>query len=343
MNKLHPAARTWDSLALKVLLLCALSVCLSGGATAQDSSNNPLDGFTPAGLQPGSPAGSFRLGGMDTVNPYNGHLNFSLPLLQVGGRTSAGYTIQQLIASKWTVTYSVTHDDHGGSFEYFEPTNGGWGYLGAGYSPGILVGRQSNANTRICYNQTNDPLPFPVTSLTRLTFTWPDGTETELRDQQLGGQPAAVPDCPSGGANRGKIFTSSDGRSATFISDDDIIDTFVVQQSPVEFGASGYLRLRDGTVYRMDGGQVAWIRDRNGNKLTFGYGTYGVSSITDSVGRQITIEYGVTDQTYGRCNRITYRGFGGVSRTIWVTLGSLGSALRPGSNYSVQAVNALFP
>jgi RHS repeat-associated protein len=344
MSKIHTAARTRVAPVYKALFLCALLLCLSGGVMAQDSSSNPLDGFTPAGLQPGSPAGSYRLSGFDTINPYNGNLNFSLPLLQVGGRGGAGYTIQQLISSKWTVTYSVTHDDRGGTFESFQPSNGTWTYLAPGYGPGVLVGRQSNEGSVLCYDQYNgDPVPFPVASLTRLTFIGPDGTEYELRDKQMGGAPASVPVCPTAGANRGKIFTTSDGQSATFISDDDIIDTFVMQESPVEFGGSGYLRLKDGTTYRFDGGQVTWMRDRNGNKLSFTNSNYGLTSITDSLNRQITIEYDVTDPTYGLCNRITYHGFGGATRTLYVTLGSLSDVLRPGSNYSIQTLPALFP
>jgi RHS repeat-associated protein len=344
MSKIHTAARTRLAPAYKALLLCFMLLCLSGTAVAQDSSSNPLDGFTPAGLQPGSPAGSYRLSGFDTINPYNGNLNFSLPLLQVGGRGGAGYTIQQRIAAKWTVDYSIVDDGRGSYTEFFQPSNNEWNYIKPDYSPGVLVARQVYEGSATCNSPIYaTPVSFPMTTLTRLTFIGSDGTEYELRDKQLGGKPASVPICPAlhTETNRGRIFTTSDGQSATFIADGDITDTFIM--SPVEFGASGYLKLRDGTVYRFDNGQVTWMRDRNGNKLSFTNNGYGVTSVTDSLNRQITVEYNVTDPTYGLCNRITYRGFGGTSRTLYVTLGNLGTALRPGSNYSIQAYNALFP
>jgi RHS repeat-associated protein len=314
----------------------------SANVHAQDSSSNPLDGFTPAGLQPGSPAGSYSLSGFDTVNPYNGNLNFSLPLLHVGGRGGDGYTIQQLFSTKWTVTYDRVDNGMGGVYEFFEPTGGSGLSAYPGYSPGALVGRLANSGVQTCYNSNFDPLYFPTQSLTRLTFAGPDGTEYELHDQLTQGVPAAVPNCPTAGANRGRIFTTSDGQSATFISDYDISDS-ITEGSAQEFPMDGYFKLRDGTVYRIDAGNVSWMRDRNGNKLSFTYGSFGVTSITDSLNRQITIEYSVTDPTYGLCNRINYNGFGATPRTIWVTMGSFSGALRPGSGYSVQSPHSLFP
>jgi hypothetical protein len=44
----------------------------------------------------------------------------------------------------------------------------------------------------------------------------PDGTDYEFRDQATNGQPKAP---VSGGFNRGTIFTTADGTTATFISD----------------------------------------------------------------------------------------------------------------------------
>jgi RHS repeat-associated protein len=339
MNNIHNTRRTRTALISQVLFLSTLLLLLSCSVRAQNSSSNPLDGFTPAGLQPGSPSGSFPLSGFDNVNPYSGNLNFSLPILHVGGRGGAGYTMQQLLNTKWTVTYTSIMDDRGTTYEYFEPSNGGWTYIQPGYSSGALVGRQSNSGNQFCYGY-GDPTPYPMQSLTRLTFMVPDGTEYELRDQLLQGAPAAVPYCPSTSANRGRIFTTADGQSATFISDYDIYDA-ITPGSAEQFGGDGYLKLKDGTVYRIDGGMVTWLHDRNGNKLSFTYNAFGVTSITDSLNRQITIEYNVTDPTYGLCNRIHYSGFGGASRTIYVTMGSLSSVLRSG--YSIQAINALFP
>jgi RHS repeat-associated protein len=341
MYNTHNDKPSRSALIHKVLCMCALLLLLSNSVHGQSSSSNPLDGFTPAGLQVGSPTGSFPLSGFDTVNPYNGHLNFSLPLLKVGGRGGAGYTLQQSINTKWTVTYSRVDSPQGQSWESWDPYPFDDEFMSPAYSAGALVARQANEGVMGCYNDVyNGTVWFPIHSLTRLTFAGPDGTSYEFRDQLLEGAPANVPYCPSTSANRGKIFTTTDGQSATFISDDDIYDS-IMQGSAQWSYPSGYIKLRDGTVYRIDEGNVTWIRDRNGNKLSFTYYSYRPTSITDSLNRQITIDYDVNDPTYGLCNRISYKGFGGAQRTIWVTLGSLSSALRPG--YSTQTVASLFP
>ena len=47
--------------------------------------------------------------------------------------------------------------------------------------------------------------------------------------------------------------------------------------------------LSNGTRYRFDNGLVTWIRDRNGNRLSFTYDATGrVSTSSDSLGRQAT-------------------------------------------------------
>jgi len=344
MKNPQATRRFRTGLIIEVLLLSCIAVLSFSTAKAQDTSTNVMDGFTPAGLQAGSPTGSFPLSGFDTVNPYNGNLSFSLPLLAAGGRGSAGYTLQQPLYAQWSVTYSRADNGMGGVYEFYEPT------LDAGpqprpYSAGIMVGRmaQDEINSWICSGY-YDPVYQPSKTLTRLTFVGPDGTSIEFRDDLLQGAPASVPSCATSSANRGKIFTAWDGQSATFVSDGDVYDSIVVQGSPQYFGPTGYLKWRDGTIYRIDGGEVSWIRDRNGNKLTFTYGgtIYSPQTVvTDSLNRQITIDYEVNDPTYGLCNRIKYKGFGGAQRTIWITLGSMSTVLRSG--YSIQNLNQLFP
>jgi RHS repeat-associated protein len=98
--------------------------------------------------------------------------------------------------------------------------------------------------------------------------------------------------------------------------------------------------LANGTRYRIDNGLVSWVRDRNGNKLTFAYdGNNRVSTITDSLNRQLTITYNTGP---GTSDQITYKGFGGTVRTILVNYSSLANALR--SDYSSTLTpKALFP
>src|SRR5713226_1653808 len=70
------------------LLVASVSVVvlliLQIPASAQTTSST--DGSTPLGLSPGSPSGSYPLSGFESINPYNGNLNFHLPLAGSQGR-----------------------------------------------------------------------------------------------------------------------------------------------------------------------------------------------------------------------------------------------------------------
>ena len=98
------APRLFCLAALVLTLLCV-------SAAAQSS--KPTDGTTPMGLTPGAPAGSYALSGFDNVNLYSGHINFRLPLVQIGGRGGAQHTIMLPIEQEWQVeTYTVQGDDY---------------------------------------------------------------------------------------------------------------------------------------------------------------------------------------------------------------------------------------
>nr|MDQ3744489.1 hypothetical protein [Acidobacteriota bacterium] len=106
--------------------------------------------------------------------------------------------------------------------------------------------------------------------------------------------------------------------------------------------------LRDGTRYRIDNDAVTWIRDRNGNQVSFGYDTSGrVISVTDSLSRTVTINYNVSDDApFGLCDQIIFSGFGGAQRIIRVSHTDLGSALRQNSGYALKTpggASGLFP
>ena len=72
----HPLARICLGICLAVV------VCVMGNIA---NGQSPADGKTPLGLSPGAPAGSYALSGFENVNPYNGNLNFHLPLIGIGG------------------------------------------------------------------------------------------------------------------------------------------------------------------------------------------------------------------------------------------------------------------
>jgi len=75
------------------------------------------DGGTPLALKPGAPAGSYALSDLDNINPYNGSLNFRLPLMTIGGRGTAGCTMTLPIEQHWRInvfaTYLLVYDDGG--------------------------------------------------------------------------------------------------------------------------------------------------------------------------------------------------------------------------------------
>ncbi len=316
---------------LKVfIVICFLSWTVAGQTTSA------TDGSTPLGLQPGAPAGSYALSGFDNVNLYNGNLSFQLSLLAVSGRGGAQMPVMLPIAGKWRISNVALPQIGGGVIHRYFPIQSWWENNERKYSPGSMAGRQAGFDEMECPDGTK---VFPF-SITRLTFTAPDGTEYELRDQLTGGQPANNGSCnylnpPS----RGTVFITSDGSAATFVSDTTIYDQ-PISPNPGEIYPSGYLLLRDGTRYRVDNGVVSWVRDRNGNKLTFTYDSFNrVSTITDSLKRQVTISYNTGP---GTSDQITYKGFGGAARSILVNHASLANALR--SDYTgTSTYKTLFP
>jgi RHS repeat-associated protein len=319
------------------LIRAALLICLQASlsvasmAQAETSTNH---GGTPAGIAPGAPAGSYALSDFEQINNYNGRLSISLPLLKLGGRGAASYTAALSInARPWIITsqmYQLGRYYHSPT-EYFSG-------MEPGYGPGVLQIRRSGDYV---YQETHDQNYYYGYTLTRLTFSSSDGTEYELIDQQTGGERQSGTGIPDG-YNRGRTFVTRDGTAATFVSDEDIYDRCDTYASPW-WPVNGNLSLRDGTRYRVEGGLVMWVRDRNGNKITFTYDTYGrITAATDSLNRQVTFAYSVNaGYPYGVCDTITYRGFGGATRTIRISITNLSSALRSG--YSTQTYAQLFP
>ncbi len=314
-----------------------LMAVTAGAATAQ--TQKVTDGSTPSALTPGAPAGSYSLSGFETVNPYNGGLNFSLPLLTVGGRGGAGYAVTLRIDQKWVIrkqlnpgepaTYYPTPSWYGEDSDQIEQT----------YSVGKIISRAANSRD---YITTGNCGYVHRLTLTRLNFVAPDGTEYELRDTAQNGA-AHLTDsatCQSGQYfDRGRVFVTADGSSATFIADSDVTD--YPYDDPPNNGSAGYLILKDGTRFRVGDpgsppGVINWMRDRNGNLVTFGYGTdQKLATVTDSLGRAITIS-NASPVT------ITYKGFGGADRTITINIASLSTAtLRSG--FQIRTQSSLFP
>lgn len=173
---------------LRCLFVMLVLFIMSGSANAQFTSTS-TDGSTPLGLSPGAPAGSHALSGFDNINPYNGNLNFHLPLAGVIGRGAAGMTVTLKIDSKgWRIRHGETIDPVTGNLiDTYLPQPNRWSGYSVGYGPGVLQGRQSGGG--ILWGCGRGSSAWGQT-LTRLTFTTPDGTEYEFRDQQTGGSAA---------------------------------------------------------------------------------------------------------------------------------------------------------
>ncbi len=292
------------------------------------------DGSTPSALTSGAPAGAYPVSGFENINLYNGNLNVAFPLVHVGGRGGAEHTLMLSIEQHWRIRKPkpAPNCELTGTCDLRFAWPSWWSSLFSNYGPGVLQGRKPGVQCG-------------ALSLTRLTFTAPGGTEFELHDQLNNGQPLPFQCNPAQGASRGTVFVTADGSAATFISDTSISDN--ASQTSTVISPSGYLMLRDGTRYRIDAGLVTWIRDRNGNKLTFTYSGQKVSSVTDSINRQVNIAYNVADVApYGTCDQITFKGFGGAQRMIRISKTPLANALRttqPGDPTSPWTFKQLFP
>src|ERR1043166_925492 len=277
------------------------------------SAQSATDGQTPLGLKPGSPTGSYPLSDFETVSLFNGSLNFQMPLLSIGGRGGTTFPLTIHLDQKWTISKEV---NPGHSAYYFAHSS--WWSEDDGGNHTISAGRVRirRGGSDDFYGPDCGDYRYRKT-LTRITFVAPDGTEYELRDEATHGQPE-VPAACNTGFNRGSTFTTADGSAATFLSDSPIVDAYSFGEDQVAYPANGYLLLRDGTRFKITDDKVMWMRDRNGNKVTFTYDFYKrVTGVTDSLNRQVTITYDNVSgsETY---DQISFKGFGGAARTVKV-------------------------
>jgi hypothetical protein len=124
-------------------LIIATLLLLAGTARAQGSA----EGLTPPSLTPGLPAGSYGLSGFDSVNLFNGNLNFHLPLLNVAGRGGARIPVLLKIEERWRVE---TSNPCSPCTPIFYPSYNWWTGYTPGYGPGIMEGRVVTWGTQQC-------------------------------------------------------------------------------------------------------------------------------------------------------------------------------------------------
>jgi RHS repeat-associated protein len=307
------------------------------------STKYPTNSYTPSSLATGSPLGSYSISDIENVNLFNGNLNITLPIINIGGRGSAGYTMSLPFNPKWRIqdayypsgTWGGTPPPLEAWAHHYYPVTSWW-TEGAGYGPGIMRSRRSSTFT--------GPCPYSPDSrydggeiLTQITFSGPGGTEMSFFDRRTGGTPAVYTGSSGclenpAGAFRGNIWVTGDGSNVTFVGDVNFTE-YPGSNLPDIGRPSGDMYFPDGTHYRIDSGSVTYINDRNGNKTSFTYSSNGdVATITDSLNRTITIS--------SSGGSFTFPGVGGTPRTIEVGSDSIGNVLQTG--YALKGNNELF-
>ncbi len=331
------------------LVLGALLAVGYGGSSLTAQQNYPrtvADGLTPPGVEGGAPAGSFPLSGFETVNEFNGNLNVALPLVSIGGRGEAGYTITLKIEHSFSIQSEDTCEPGLGPCVSHDVQTLPWtAKIPVDYEPGLMVGRTGvhvivadDENVPSCPGSTEERF-----RLTRFTFTMPDGSDVQFRDIATEGEHDENVNAPSCGApgplkDRGRVFMAYDGSGAVFALDQGYQENFDLSAVPTtaEMAPSGNLMFRSGVLYRIERGLVRWMRDRNGNVTRLYRENDGIPPgqqtpeptrrvvrVVDSIGREVYICYaGETcaydsSQTAADRDRIIYFGTSGNLRQLW--------------------------
>lgn len=300
----------------------AVSFLLCVTIAAQQQSSGPTDNGITAAFS-STYSGGYPIAGIDTVNLYNGHVSLNLPLGRIGARGSVGYepaiSISRTFLLRPFQYWSYAGSPGGWSQPQFkvisERYNDSYDYSNfqPGLLPAVIIGRR----TRDRNGSASSTIPptFPdCYALTKLYLRMAGG-EIGLRDVGTNGEPH---NDDSGPFNRGREFHAVDGSGMLFISDTDILDETC---SDIDFPAmnginvlfpTGDLKLEDGSRYRFVQGYPVWMRDRNGNTITFGGpSSGGPSEVTDSIGRKYQFSGGVI-----------YKDHNGTAQTVTLTTGS---------------------
>jgi RHS repeat-associated protein len=297
-----------QSTGLRLAFLC----CFAGAVLYAQSEPWP-EPTTPtaSGIAPGSPAGSYALSGFDTVNLFDGHVNVQIPVLTIGGRGEAGYTMTLPVPASF---YSVAYNPGPVNYGWFlTPT---WTPNGP-LTPGYLELR-ANVSVGSCGSGPGEGQNTDMI----LVFSDQNGTEHTLIDTVNYGAPYQGVGCSGGPTpNRGSQFIATDGSNIVFTSNGAVADVSTVIGGSAYFAGAqnGQLYFPDGRAYEVQGGFITAIRDRNGNLVTLNYeyastlGTVGdtnthlLLSVTDSLGRMANINWPANDTG---CTTISYRNMG---------------------------------
>jgi hypothetical protein len=201
---------------IRFILVCLFLAAVPLVASAQTSSSTST--FTPSALSKGvHPLGSYDQGQFDSVSLYNGNNSITLPLVRMGGRDGLSVSVLLSYNSKlWqTKVKPLANVPNPGDTTFrnwvvFDEWDGehrlapGWRLMAGG-----LAARRSNFNPidDSCTGST-PAWRRALTSLTRLTFTAPDGTEYDLVSIQMGRRLRATP--PTQTSSNSPLSHSSD-------------------------------------------------------------------------------------------------------------------------------------
>lgn len=309
-----------------ILLSCSILIGLATRSVV--AQGNQYDKATPPQHAAGvSPLGSYSSADLGTVNLSNGALNLKIPMGSVGGR---GFWLPLTLnwSSKiWSGSSDIETDRSGlpktvvyADFARLDDYVDLFNRIGPGWTVGVApmifnrivrINRITSGQQVGCYTYT----------LARLTLMLPDKGEIEFRDDNYDGMPLSS-DC-SGyvAASRGTRWHATDGSGTVFIND--------VDNGVANYNTSGTVITAEGMRYHFTGERCDWIKDRNGNKITFDYSN-GVA-ITDQLGRITRIQQNVVDpQNPGvtLALLVTLPGYNGQSRYYKVKSGVMNQHYR---------------
>jgi RHS repeat-associated protein len=347
----------------KLALLVAFSVSALMG---QPDTASPTFAMTPAAVAAGTPAGVVALSPLESVNLFSGALTFEVPLHEVGGRGSTGYTIVEPIGTRWSLENDIIQQgtDFWNPLPSSGPENYSWpgGALLSGTNGGVirrdgLIGRAQTYYCKIQGTVGFGQTYYLNSTLTKIVWAEANGTAHELLDVATGGAALRTTlstgrwcdvDPVSGGPSRGTVFESDDATGVTFIADAPVHDDISEVTLSSGHGISGWLLLKDGSrqysnTSNFANGFITQMIDRNGNQTNLMSPGTQNPVITDDLGRQTTIThanwYGNT--TTAPLDTITYQGAGGTPHTITISYDRLANRLRAG--YSIQNYDQLLP
>ena len=281
------------------------------------------------------------------------------------GETTGGFETTPIETctqtSAFTATTRIMLDPHQFHFVFAQDK----GLIDPGYGPGVLYGEyERRSNYRHDISNYSGPLNIPNvgSGRTTLTLKMPDGSSVLFVDTKTMGRYKGYGFVNSeiDYYSREKNFTTIDGSSMSFISDEEILDGNGgwSAQSPTsqsaDFFPSGYVLSKDGSKTRIEDGLIKWVQDVNGNRTSYSYTPppnpstpRRVSQITDSLGRSILFSYDINDSElapdgmpYGLRDEITYPGIGGSELKTIITKADLTNTLR--SDFVPQTYSQLW-